>query len=168
MQEEVVEYIHLPAGIKLPETERCPRRVVVLIEQNVTDDWQNEVSDWIVESGCLCMMAWGTECSSWDDSVDYAMLDKFNYKDIPEDNFIMTSWHNDEPISEVFFYNRVCASHPTIELPLVTILHIAENERREEILKIYEQEKTALETDVEPTAPPKHWLDRLKRLVFNR
>ena len=50
MQEEVVEYIHLPAGIKLPETERCPRRVVVLIEQNVTDDWQNEVSDWIVES----------------------------------------------------------------------------------------------------------------------
>ena len=165
--QEVIEYIHLPAGTILPETERRLRRVVVLIEQNATDSWQDEVSDWIVESGCLYMMAWGIDCSSWDDSVDYANLRQFDYEDIPDEDFVMTTWHDDEPISEVFFHCLMCAFHPTIELPLVTILHIVENERREEILKIYEQEKTALETDVELTAPPKHWLSRLKRLVFN-
>ncbi len=167
---EIVEYVHLPSESALPKMKSLPRRVVVLVEQTVSDSWQDEVSNWIVDSGCLSMMAWGINCSSWDDSVDHANLRRFDYDfdKIPDEEFVLTTWHNDEPMSEVFFYCLMCAFHPTIELPLVTILHIAKNERREEVLKIYHQEKRVLAIEEEPAKYKIHWLSRLKRLVFSR
>ena len=75
-----------------------PFRAVVAIEETVTQEWQSEVSRWLVESGCLYLMAWGNNCSSWDTSVDIANLEAFDYEDIPEVNFVMTTWHEDEPL----------------------------------------------------------------------
>jgi hypothetical protein len=43
------------------------------------------------------MMAWGRECSSWDDSVDWANIDKFGDSPIPDDECVVTTWHEDEP-----------------------------------------------------------------------
>ena len=150
MREEAVEYVHLPSGSEPPTTTFQHRRVIVVIEQEVYDDWQDRISDWIAASGCLCMMAWGRDCSSWDDSVDHANLVRFGYREIPDENFIMTTWHDDEPLSEVFFYNQMCAFHPTIDLPLVTILHISETHQSEKLLREYRKERLALENDSEP------------------
>lgn len=150
MREETVEYIHLPSGSEPPQSDFQHRRAIVIIEQDVEEVWQDQISDWIAASGCLCMMAWGRDCSSWDDSVDHANLSQFDYGAIPEDRFIMTTWHDDETLSEVFFYNQICAFHPTIELALVTILHISEFDQREIILATYRREREALESDGEP------------------
>lgn len=145
--DEPVEYIHLPAGAVLPETCSKLRRVVILIEEKVDPAWQDAVSRWIVGSGCLYMMAWGRDCSSWDDSVDHANLARFDYGDVPDDEFVMTTWHDKEPLHEVFFHARMCAFHPTIEMPLLTILDVREDARESAILALHQAVKSGLLDD---------------------
>lgn len=164
VREEEVEYIHLLCGAAPPDIVSNPRRVVVLIEQEGTADWQDRISEWIIDSGCLYMMAWGIDCSSWDDSVDYALLSRYENQEIPDDRFVMTTWHEEEPLSEVFFYCLMCAFHPTIELSRATILHIAPSERREDLLAIYNREKAELtmeSADLPSHAPLTRWIKRL-------
>ncbi|WP_271438414.1 DUF7684 family protein [Pontixanthobacter luteolus] len=149
MRQETVEYVHLPSGSNLPKPEFLHRRVIVIIEQVAEEAWRDRISDWIAASGCLYMMARGDDCSTWDDSVDHANLERFDYGDIPEESFIMTTWHDDEPLSEVFFHNQMCAFHPTIDLPLVTILHIAETDQSEQILRAYQTQRETMENERE-------------------
>ncbi|WP_379920842.1 hypothetical protein [Erythrobacter sp. R86502] len=145
LREERVEYIHLPTGSPLPSLEPTPRRVIVIVEQDVSSDWQDEVSKWIVDTGCLYMMAWGRDCSSWDDSVDWANRDRIGEAELTDENHVMTTWHADEPLSEVFFFNQMCAWHPMLDLELVTILDVTEHERSSDILLAYNQQRKALE-----------------------
>ena len=131
-------YIHLPPGASLPEAmPPTPTRVVVVIEEEVSPEWQAMVSTWLVASGCLYMMAWGIGCSSWDDSVDTANLEAFNFGEIPESRFVMPTWHADEPLSEVFWYAKHNASHPTVELRKTTLLHISTQSKEQEVLTAY-------------------------------
>lgn len=120
---------------------------MVLVEQDCEADWQDKVSDWIVESGCLYMMAWGRECSSWDDSVDHAMLRKFGGAEVSDDDFVMTTWHENEPLHEVFFFARMCAFHPEIALPTLTIVDIRAEAREAAILALHEAESAGLLED---------------------
>jgi hypothetical protein len=135
-------YIHLPAGTRPPEIKKSPNRIVVVIEQDVSPDWQAQVSKWIVDSGCLFMMAWGQVCSSWDDSVDHANLEDFNYGEIPDDRFVLTTWHDNEPIEDVFWFCRYAAFHPEKELLSAYILHISDAAREQEMLHAYWTEST--------------------------
>ena len=119
-------YLHLPPDGPLPDIGRLsPFRAVVIIEAQVGAEWQGKVSDWLVQSGCLYMMAWGHDCTSWDDSVDIANLEAFGYGDIPCDRDVLTTWHNDESLGEVFDFCKRHAKHPVVELPRVLLLHIA-------------------------------------------
>lgn len=161
----IVEYIHLPAGSELPTTVSTPRRVIVLIEEIVEPSWQDAVSRWIVESGCLYMMAWGRDCGSWDDSVDHANLAQFDYGDVPDDAFVMTTWHDTEPLHEVFFHARMCAFHPTVEMPLLTILDIREETRESAIHALYQAEKAGLLEDAREDPRYLPLGDRLKILM---
>lgn len=133
-------YIHLPAGAEPPTIAPQPCRIVVVVEQEVSSEWQAQISKWIVDTGCLYMMAWGKNCSSWDDSVDYANLEDHNFGDIPEDKFVMTTWHEDEPVEEAFWYCRYVAHDPTIALPNVFILHISAHPKEAELLSSYWKE----------------------------
>lgn len=93
--------------VEIPLMER-PFAAVVIIEMDVSDEWRDYVSRWLVQSGCLYMMAWGNECSFWDDCVDRALLQAFDFGDIPDDEFILTTWHDDEPLEEAFFVLSAC------------------------------------------------------------
>lgn len=148
MISERVEYVHLPAGSPLPTLSNEPRRTIVLIAQDVEMRWQDAVSDWIVESGCLYMMAWGWKCITWDDSVDHATLRRFEYGEVPDEHFVMTTWHANEPLCEVFFYARMCAFHPTVPLPLLTIVDIHSQPREPAIRALHYAEKSELLEDV--------------------
>lgn len=130
----------------------------------MSDDWQDAVSEWIVESGCLYMMAWGRDCSSWDDSVDYANLRQIGSDELTDENHVMTTWHEDEPLSEVFFFNQMCAWHPTMDLPLVTILDINVDDRREKILSAYDDQRASLDIDESEEPRPPGLVDRIKSM----
>ena len=71
------------------------------------------------------MMAWGKDCSSWDSSVDDANLEAFDFNYIPEEKFVMTTWHDNEPLEEVFWFSKHCAFHPEVDLQEFVLVHIS-------------------------------------------
>lgn len=87
------------------------------------------------------MMAWGTESSRWDDAVDDANLERFDYGEIPEDKFVVTTWHADAPLSEVFWFAKELANHPTVKLRDTLLLHISPTASEAEILAAFESAK---------------------------
>jgi hypothetical protein len=116
----------------------APFRAVVVIGASYSTDWQKQVSDWLVRSGCLYMIAWGPDCTTWDDSVDWSVCAEFDYGDIPDDRFVMTTWHENEPLDEVFWFAQFCANHPDVELRSSLIIHIAEAEDRLGLIERFE------------------------------
>ena len=127
---ETLLYVHLPSGSELPTLPSDQAfRAVLIVEAPVTVQWQDRVSKWLVDSGCLYMMAWGPGCSSWDDSVDWANIESFESGDIPEDRFVLTTWHEGQSLEEAFDFCKACAkSLVTVALisfrsPLTSIIH---------------------------------------------
>lgn len=81
---EVPVYFHVQPGAALRNIGYlAPFRAVVIIEREVSVEWRTDVSNWLVHSGCLYMMAWGQDCSLWDDSVDWANMDYFPSRKSP-------------------------------------------------------------------------------------
>lgn len=102
-----MNYLHLKPQSPLPGWFFCkPYQAVLVVEQKVFSEWQEQVSKWLVDTGCLYMMAWGEGCSSWDDLVDMANIEAYDFEQIPESGFIMTTWYENEPLSEVFWYSK--------------------------------------------------------------
>ena len=96
-------YLQIEEKSELPDISSLnPFRAIVVIEEERPVPWQTRVSNWLVESGCLYMMAWGKNSTSWDDSVDIANIEQFSFEDIPDDKFVMTTWHENETLKEVF------------------------------------------------------------------
>jgi len=131
-------YIHLAPDSIPPALTAVPSKFVVVVEAEVSGEWQQRVSDWIVASGCLYMMAWGRACSTWDDSVDWANIDQWGAGPIPESELVVTTWHDDEPLEEVFCFAKSVAQHACIDLVDTIILDISTASRRGELLGLYE------------------------------
>lgn len=81
------------------------------------------------------MMAWGQEASSWDDAMDWASLERSKHVvDAESDELILTTWHDDEPLSEVFEFATRLAKHPSLKLHDQLVLHLAEQPDSERVL----------------------------------
>jgi hypothetical protein len=78
-----VTYLRLQHSDPFPALDDfSPFKAIVVIEDVVDPEWQMAASKWLADTGCRYMMAWGKDCSSWDDSVDLANLDQFGYGEI--------------------------------------------------------------------------------------
>jgi hypothetical protein len=111
----------------------------LISEEAVSQVWRNEVASWLVESGCLYFIAWGVDCEAWHDTVDWTVLEVFDFADIPDDKFIMTTWHDKEPLSEALWFAGNCASHPDIDLSETVIVHVAREELPAATLELYRE-----------------------------
>ena len=132
------EYIRVEPGASLPVVGMAETyRAVVIVEGSVSPEWQASASDWLVRSGCLYMMAWGENCSSWDDSVDLANINQFFPTEVPDDKFVMTTWHDEEPLEEVFWFAKNSAVHPTVRLECTVLVHVSSHDSGENLLKAY-------------------------------
>jgi len=116
-----------------------PFKCVVLISEAVSDSWQKTVSTWLVASECLYMMAWGDNCSSWDDSVNVANIEAFDFDKIPEDEFVMTTWHEGEPLEDVFHYAKYSANHGAVELQNLIVLDIGKSGRETQLRALFDK-----------------------------
>ena len=135
---EISEYVHMHPGDTPPSLDdAAPFKVVVVIDADVTPEWQGQVSDWLVRSGCRYMMAWGRDCHAWDSSVDEANLVMFDYGAIPEDDYVMTTWHPDEPLEEIFWFSQFCAMHPSLQLEKTYIVDISPEGREATMLQTF-------------------------------
>jgi hypothetical protein len=135
-----VNYLQLIPETRLPDISGFkPFLAVLVIEEQVEPGWRETVSKWLVKSGCLYMMAWGINCGDWDDSVDMANIQQFNYGEIPEDELVVTTWHEDDPLNEVFWQAKNIASHSCVEMSHTLILHISDKNKQEEYISLYEK-----------------------------
>jgi hypothetical protein len=82
-------------------------------------------------------MAWGEQCSSWDNSVDDANLKACDYGEIPEHQFVMTTWHEHKSLQEVFWFSKYTAFHPTVDIKNTLLLHISHFSKEDEYLNEY-------------------------------
>ena len=145
----VPHYVRVPPTERLPDVRTlAPFKAVIVIGAPYPYEWQEEVSTWLVENGCRYMMAWGPDCSSWDDSVDRADIKARNYED-DDQKFVMTTWHDDESLESVFWYSQFCGifSCDEIELINAVILDISHEDRSAELLELFEQSKTLAERE---------------------
>ncbi|WP_420479532.1 DUF7684 family protein [Brevundimonas sp. FT23028] len=143
-----VRYLHLPAGSEPPVIgQDGPFKAVVVIEQETPQDWRDRIGDWLVRSGCLFMMAWGRDASAWHDSVDWALLTLHDFGDIPDDKHVLTTWHDDEPLAEVFWFSGYGAWHDAAPGMGVWIIDINPDDRQALMLEDY-----AAAQDAEPPA----------------
>lgn len=140
MSKHPLKYLRLQSGDALPALdEPHPFKTIVVIEEDVSQIWQWDASRWLIESGCGHVMAWGKDCASWEESVNEAGLEAFNYEDIPADRLVVTTSHEDEDLSEVFWFAKHRASHPVHELRNTLILHISPEGRKIELESAFEE-----------------------------
>lgn len=134
-----LQYLHLPPDKPPPNLTSPPFRAVIVAEVKVSQDWRNRICEWLLKSGCLYVVAWGLECEVWHDTVDETNLETFDFGNIPDDKFLMTTWHTDEPLSEALWFAGQCASHPDVELDETVIIHIAAEAREAGMLESYSE-----------------------------
>jgi hypothetical protein len=88
------------------------------------------------------MLAWGIECSTWDDSVDYAhimtCIDEPR-ENLSDDDHVMTTWHEDETLDEVFTFAKSWTRIERIDLQLTLLIHITEESNEPEMLARFER-----------------------------
>lgn len=94
--------------------------------------------------GSRYVVAWGQSCEDWHDSVDWANLKAFDCGNVPDKDFVMTTWHNDEPLSEAFWFAGFCAHHPDVELGETILLHISKQESSKRLQAEYLESQISL------------------------
>lgn len=132
-----MRYVHFSSIQKLrslhtPKKYKC----LLIIETRVSDEEQVEISRWLVESGCLYMMAWGIDCSSWDDSVDLASIEMNGYEESPDAQVIMTTWHDSNTLEEVFeFAKHAAITDGALD---IIVLHFSDITREKDFATLFE------------------------------
>jgi hypothetical protein len=134
-----IQYLHLRPDQSPPSLAHVPFRAVIVAELSASPAWRERITEWLVASGCLYALAWGVDCEAWHDDVDHANLTEFDYGDIPDDRFVMTTWHSKQSLSDTFWDAGQCAFHPTVELERTIIVHVSDEPREAEILQTFNE-----------------------------
>ena len=132
-------YLQLRPEQQLPTLIGERFRAVLVADAPVTDAWRKTVADWLIDRGCLYFVAWGVACGRWEYDVDTALLQRFDYGEVPDADFVMTSSHDDEPLSDALWFCRMCAFHGTVDLERTLIVHIAGEGREQSLLNAYRE-----------------------------
>ena len=142
-----LQYIHLipeEAPPPLAHTKSC---AVIITEVSASESWRERTTEWLVQIGCLYAVAWGRECEKWHDSVDGANLREFDFGVIPEERFVMTTWHENDALREAFWFAGQCAFHPPETLTRTIILHVSGEPREVAVLQEFRESQTRPNAD---------------------
>ena len=132
-------YIHLRPEQEPPRLKPQPYKLIIVADEEVSNEWRENVGAWIYNIGSRYVVAWGQDCEDWHDSVDTANLDAFYPNEVPDADHVMTTWHSDETRWQAFWFAGHRASHPLVELGETIILHISMEERGEALLADYDK-----------------------------
>ena len=136
-------YIFLQPEGDPPAFSTRPYRLILVSESETEEDWRAKICAHLVATRCLYFVSWGEQCETWHDDMDWALLDAHGYEDIPDDDFIMTTWHADDPMKSALNFGAMDAQHPDVELKATYIMHVAESADEERILSAFHEARTA-------------------------
>ena len=95
--------IERPYNFKSPFDGKAFALLLHVSDQSITNYEQNSLSEQFVSQGCRYAVCSGYQCSTWDDSIDWAALEKSNFED-NDNQFVMTTWHKDQSIDDIVFF----------------------------------------------------------------
>jgi hypothetical protein len=72
----------------------------------ITPEERAAVSAELVRQGCRYAVCAGHQCSAWDDAIDWAFLATSPTFTPPDERFVMTTWHSDDPLEDVVEFFR--------------------------------------------------------------
>ena len=125
-----LDYLSIQIGQTPPEIEGdAPFKCILVVNGKAQEAWRGTISQWLVSAGCLYLMVWGEDAEVWHDGVDQAHLKEFDFGDVPDDRFVMTTWHDNESLEDVMFFAKFAAMHPTIELSRLLVLDVGHTGR---------------------------------------
>lgn len=82
-------------------------------------------------------MTWGLNCEEWhDDEIESVSLELLGYEDTRDDDLVLTTWHDDEPIEQVLWFAAQCAHHPVQPLEHTLIVQISEKEQADRFVRL--------------------------------
>jgi hypothetical protein len=142
-----IQYLHLNPEEPPPPLAHTPFCAAIVTEADASEDWRERITAWLVESGCLYAVTWGRDCEKWHDSVDGANLREFDYGDIPDDRFVMTTWHENRPLREALWFAGQCAFHPTVTLNSTIIVDVSPEPRKAAMLQAFRESQELPDDD---------------------
>lgn len=84
--------------------------MLIVVDASISDDERDTLSGEIIGQGCRYAVCTGHQCSKWDDSIDLAYLATSPDFSPPDERFVMTTWHEDEPLEDVIHFFRCCTA----------------------------------------------------------
>ncbi len=138
-------YLRMVPGDPLPDlADYAPFSAVVILSSEYPTDWRTEVNRWLLKNGCRYVMAWGPDCEAWHDNVDGVNLECHPFGDIPDDRFVMTTWHDNDTLEKLLWYGQFCGnlSYDGVELNDTILLDVGSVDRRSEMLTLWEQSQS--------------------------
>ncbi len=107
--------------------ENAPFAALIYVDDaDISVEEQEALSDKIVTSGCRYAVCAGYNSSSWDNSIDMADI-KRNGGEVIEDNLVMTTWHENEPLEDIVFFFLNLTSFGNFIAERFLVLVIGEN-----------------------------------------
>ena len=131
-------YLHLVPEQRLPDLPGTePFRAVVILDAAPSSTWRHTVSKWLVDAHCLYAVVCGKNSAEWDDAIDFANIEKFNFERIPDRGVVMTTWHDSEPLAEAFWFAKNNAHHQTVTLSRTLLVHVSAAPAEASVLRAF-------------------------------
>ena len=102
-----------------------------VLDITVTMEEQAKLSEQLVEQGCRYAVCAGYRCSTWDDSIDLAYLQTESNFQPQNENFVMTTWHENESIEEIAEFFVMNTAFDNFTAKNLLILVIGKNQEME-------------------------------------
>jgi hypothetical protein len=135
-----MQYFQLTEQGELPGIEHfAPFKVVLAIEDDVSQARQLELANWMVAKGGRYVMICGENCEGWQQVIRQANLDLFAIEDMKPEEFVMITTHAHERLRNVFWHARKIAHHPDVKFSQVITLHLGKQNRSVEYLAIFDK-----------------------------
>ena len=133
-----VHYRRLGQDRPLPDLRKLePFRAVLVAETNCPVEFRSTCAGWLVRHGCRYFQSWGVACEEWHDAVDWALLETFHFAEVPEERFVMTTWHENETLNDAFWFAHHSAHHDCLVLNHTVILDLSSTDREQNLIKQY-------------------------------
>ena len=121
-----MEHLIIEPTAKLPAWSfSSPYLAVLWVLEGVTGQWQREVSEWLIDTGCLYTLVWtgGVGGNSWAESLNEAGNRAISLGKVPVTHSIIAECHEFVALKEVLKIAEHETVHPVVgRLPSVLII----------------------------------------------